>query len=69
MGKDYRKEKGVYIPNWYEKKHFEEFSDREFTSKQFNELKKILATSDMAGEVSDLMTTYLSWAIRILDQK
>ncbi|MHB8281293.1 MAG: hypothetical protein ACYDDE_00645 [bacterium] len=60
------KNKELYIPNWYEKSHFEDMLDIKLSNKAFQKIKEYLvdtAGDVIADDISELIKTELRYAI------
>ena len=49
------KHKDLFIPQWFEKEHFEKFLDIELTDKQFQEIKELLI-EESGGSIADIIS-------------
>ncbi len=50
---------GIYVPNWYSKEHFEEFTERKLTDSQFASLCKYLEDCGMFDIISETVSEWL----------
>lgn len=51
---------GVFVPNWFEKEHFEEFIGKKLTNEKFEELCSQLEEKGICDEVSRLIEEWLN---------
>jgi len=57
---DLRQLDGIYVPNWFYKEHFENWTGQKLTDKEFTRLKWVLDDTDMCDQISQLVAEYLS---------
>jgi len=53
--------KDWFFPNWFNREHFEDFANRKFTDKQFEDIKTFLVEeTNMCDEISRIVSEYIN---------